>query len=74
MGKMALVCEVLKQPANSQQQQENGNVWEKWRWELFEADIPILPELVTCCDEIFVKQSQKVKTLQVEATCNLLHL
>ena len=74
MGKMALVCEVVKQPANSQQQQESGNVWEKWRWELFEADIPILPELVTCCDEISVKQSQKGKTLQLEETRNLLHL
>jgi len=49
-------------------------VWEKWRWELFEADIPILPELVTCCDEISVKQSQKGTTIQLKETRNLLHL
>ena len=55
MGKMALVCEVVKQPANSQQQQENGNAWERWWLELLEADIPILPDLV-CAEENFAKE------------------
>jgi len=52
MRKMGLTCEVEKQSPAS----PHGNVLERWWLELLKADIPILPDLVLCAEEIFPKE------------------